>query len=371
MAERRTPFHASHLRSGAQVTRGSGDFMCAMVYTTVAEEHINTRTHVGMQDLSTMGKVDIKGPGAESLVNYLLVNDVRCMLPGQVRYSTACREDGGILDDLTAFRLGEEHFMLVCGSVNRGKMVDWITRHAEGRAAYVTDMTAALAMAAIQGPRSREFLKSIVQEADLNTLKHFRFARARIGDTRLIASRTGVTGELGFELYIPSDEAPPLWDYLLEAGRDFGLKPYGRLAMFTLGLEKGYPAHGIDMDESRTPFHLGLDRWVRFDKGDFIGRDALLCVREKGVTEHWIGLIVEGRRAAAASDPVFAEDQVVGQVTYSNEGYSVGKILATAHVKTEHTRAGTDLAISIGGARIPAKVVGMPFFDPEGARLKS
>jgi len=350
---------------------GSGDFMCAMVYTTVVEEHINTRTHVGMQDLSTMGKVDIKGPGAESLVNYLLVNDVRSMRPGQVRYSTVCREDGGILDDLTAFRLGEEHFMIVCGSVNRGKMVDWITRHAEGRPAYVTDMTAALAMATIQGPQSREFLNSIVRNADLNSLKHFWFTHGWIGDTRLMVSRTGVTGELGFELYIPADEAPPLWDTLLEAGRDFRLKPYGRLAMFTLGLEKGYPAHGVDMDESRTPFHIGLDRWVRFDKGDFIGRDSLLYVREKGITERWVGLIVEGKIAAAANDRVFAGDQVVGQVTYSNEGYSVGKILATAHVKAEYTRVGTKLTISIGGVQVPAKVVHMPFFDPEGARLKS
>ena len=371
MTERRTPFHAGHVKLGAELTKGSGDFMCSMVYTTVAEEHVNTRTNVGMQDLSTMGKVDIKGPGAESLVNYLLVNDVHSARIGQVRYSTVCREDGGILDDLTAFRLGDEHFMIVCGSVNRGKMVSWFTRHAEGRPAYVTDLTAALAMATVQGPRSRELLKSIVRGADLDSLKHFWFTHGRIGDTHLMISRTGVTGELGFELYIPADEAPPLWDALLEAGRDFGLKPYGRRAMFTLGLEKGYPAHGVDMDESRTPFHMGLDRWVRFDKGGFIGRDTLLRIRDSGVAERWVGLIVEGAVAPAPNDRVFSEGQIVGHVTYSNEGYSVGKILATAHVKTEYTGIDTGLTILVGGAQIPAKVVRMPFFDPEGARLKS
>ena len=371
MTERRTPFHAGHLRLGAQLTRGSGDFMCAMRYTSVAEEHLNTRANVGMQDLSTMGKIDIKGPGAEALVNHVLVNDVRSMLPGQVRYSTVCREDGGILDDLTAFRLGAEHFMIVSGSVNRLKMVDWISRHAQGRPAYVTDVTAALAMATIQGPRSRELLKSIVRDADLDALRHFWFAEGRIGDTRVRVSRTGVTGELGFELYIPADEATVMWDFLLEAGADFGLQPYGRLAMFTLGLEKGYPAHGVDMDESRTPFHIGLDRWVHFDKGEFIGREALLRVRDTGVAERWAGLIVAGRTAAAANDRVFAGDREVGFVTYSDEGHSVGRILATAHLKHEVAQPGTELAIVIGGKRSPAKVARMPFFDPEGLRLKA
>lgn len=371
MSERRTAFHQGHVRLGATLVKGSGDFMCAMVYTSVADEHVNTRTNVGMQDLGTMGKIDVKGPGAEALVNHLLVNDVRSMVAGHVRYSNVCREDGGILDDLTVFRLGDEHFMVVTGSVNRSKMLAWFSSHAVGRAAYITDVTAAIAMATIQGPRSRDFLGSMATDVDVHALRHFRFAPGRIGDTRLLVSRTGVTGELGFELYIPSDEAPVLWETLVERGRDFGLQAYGRLAMFTLGLEKGYPAHGVDMDETRTPFHIGTDRFVRFDKGDFVGRDALLRVRDAGVTEHWTGLEVHGPTPAATNAPVLAGDEVVGRVTYSDHGYSLGTVLATAHLAVAHTQAGTQLTIPIDGAPVAATVVPMPFFDPEGLRLKA
>src|SRR5690606_24255129 len=127
-----------------------------------------------------------------------------------------------------------------------------------------------------------------------------------------------VTGELGFELFVPADEAASVWSTLIAAGKDFGLKPYGVLAMFTLGLEKGYPAHGIDMDERRTPFHVGLDRMIRFDKGDFIGRDALLRVRDSGVTESWAGLVIDGDKPAAANAPVRIGNEVVGEVTYSD-----------------------------------------------------
>ena len=164
----------------------------------------------------------------------------------------------------------------------------------------------------------------MVTEADLDTLKRWSFTSALIGDTRVLISRTGVTGELGFELFVPADEAGALWERLMRAGADFGLKPYGVLAMFTLGLEKAYPAHGIDMDESRTPFHVGLDRMIKFDKGDFIGREALLRVREKGIDERWTGLVVDGSKPAAQNARVLAGDEDAGFVTYSDHGYSLG-----------------------------------------------
>ena len=371
MTERRSPFYNNIIAAGATMGRVGGDFISARYYTGVADEHLNTRAHLGMQDLSTMGKMDIKGPEAEALVNHVAVNDAAAMRAGQVRYSTICREDGGIMDDLTIFRLGTEHFMLVTGSVNRWKMLPWLTRHAEGRRAYVTDITPAIAFPTIQGPRSREFLKSIVTEADLDALKRWSFTRGLIGETKVMISRTGVTGELGFELFVPADEAAVLWDRIIEAGRDFGLKPYGVLAMFTLGLEKAYPAHGVDMDESRTPFHVGLERWIKFDKGDFVGRDALLRMRDKGVTERWTGLILDGDRPAAADARVFSGGEDAGFVTYSDHGHSLGKILATAHLRLPFTEPGTELRIDIDGTPVRAVVAPMPFFDPEGARLRA
>lgn len=371
MAERRSPFYGSIVAAGATMGRVGGNFVSAHSYSGVRDEHLNTRAAVGVQDLSTMGKMDIKGPDAEALVNHVIVNDAAAMRPGQVRYSTVCREDGGIMDDLTVFRLADEHFMMVTGSVNRLKMFPWLRRHAEGRRAYVTDVTAAIAFPTIQGPNSRALLKTIVAEADLDVLKRWSFAHGMVGDTPVLVSRTGVTGELGFELFVPADEAAALWNTLFEAGTDFGLKPYGVLAMFTLGLEKAYPAHGIDMDETRTPFHVGLDRWIRFEKGDFVGRDALLRVRDEGTKESWVGLVVDGDEPAATDAPVKVGGETVGTVTYSDRGYSLGVTLATAHMRHPHHAVGTEAVIDIDGVPTRAVVAPLPFFDPAGERLRA
>lgn len=369
MTERRSPFYGNIVASGATMGRVGGNFVSAKHYGSVREEHLNTRAHVGMQDLSTMGKMDIKGPDAEALVNFVVVNDVAKMQAGQVRYSTVCNADGGIMDDLTIFRLGPEHFLIVTGSVNRLKMLPWLMHHAAGRRAYVTDMTAAIAFPTIQGPNARKLLKALVTDADLDGLKRWAFTHGQLGDTRVLVSRTGVTGELGFELFVPADEAASAWERIVEAGGDFGLRPYGVLAMFTLGLEKGYPAHGIDMDESRTPFHVGLDRFIKFDKGDFVGRAALMKVRDEGVSQHWAGLVVQAGEPAAENAPVFSGERQVGHVTYSDHGYSLGKVLATAHLDNEMLAPGTEL--EIGGGRVKATVAALPFFDPEGERLRA
>src|SRR5919202_3969764 len=177
MPERRTPLYDIHARS-AQMVRGGGDYMFPLSYTSPIEEHINTRTNVGMQDLSTMGEVDIKGPGAERLINHLLVNEIRDMEPGQMRYSTICNEDGGVVDDITVYKFSDEHFMIVTSSAPRKKTARWIADHAIGTSAYVCDMSAAIALPVVQGPRSRDFLSSVVQEADLNALTYFRFTTA-------------------------------------------------------------------------------------------------------------------------------------------------------------------------------------------------
>ncbi|TPM35727.1 aminomethyl transferase family protein [Mesorhizobium sp. B2-3-4] len=371
LVERRTPFYSSIVGLGATMGRVGGNFVSAKYYSGIADEHLNTRENVGVQDLSTMGKMDIKGPDAEALVNHVIVNDAAAMKPGHVRYTTVCRDDGGIMDDLTVFRLGSEHFMLVTGSVNRLKILPWLQHHAQGRKAYVTDITAAVAFPTIQGPRSRALLKTMISDADLDGLKRWAFTSGHVGDTKVLISRTGVTGELGFELFVPADEAASVWEVLMRAGRDFGLKPYGVLAMFTLGLEKAYPAHGIDMDESRTPFHVGLDRWIKFDKGDFIGREALLKIRDKGLDERWTGLILDGDRPAATDARVLAGGEDAGVVTYSDHGYSLGKVLATAHLRLPFTAVGTELSIDIEGASTRAVVAPMPFFDPEGTRLRA
>jgi aminomethyltransferase len=351
-----------------------------------------------MQDLSTMGEVDIKGPGAERLINRLLVNEVRDMVPGQVRYSTMCNPQGGIVDDVTVYKFHDEHFMIVTSSAPRKKSARWISDHAVGSSAYATDLTGAIALLAIQGPRSRDFLASISNlESPISNLKFFYFTRAAINETELLISRSGYTGELGFELYVPSEEAAGLWEYLMKAGREFGLRPYGTATMQSLRIEKALPLAGPDipLDESRNPFHLGLDRWIRFDKHDFVGRDGLLRVQEQGIQERFIGLVLESDIPARAGARVMAVSDVasqrrsrktgertgqpieqktasaqVGLVSSSAKGHSVGKMLALAYVQTSHAYVGCQLMVDVEGEARPAKVVPTPFFDSAGARLR-
>jgi aminomethyltransferase len=397
MAERRTPLYDTHARLGAQMVKGGGDFWYPLSYTSPVEEHTNTRSNVGMQDLSTMGEVDVKGPGAERLINTLLVNEIRDMVPGQVRYSTMCREDGGVVDDVTVYKFHDEHFMIVTSSGPRKKSARWIADHAVGTSSYVSDMTAAIGLPVIQGPRSREFLRTMVRDADLDDLRFFYFVRGRIGETELIISRSGYTGELGYELYTPAEETVALWDHLLTAGRSFGLKPYGVAAMQTLRLEKGFPLYGNDVNEDRTPFHVGLDRFIRFDKREFIGREALLRVQETGLRERWVGLVIHGEVPAATNAKLYSIGEVdpqqrnqlsgpeagaheeterpgreeIGYVTYSARGHTVGKVLAMAYLRTTHSWPGNRVLVQIHDHPTPATVTPTPFFDPQGARMRA
>ena len=397
MPERRTPLYDFHYRSARNLIKGGGDFMFPTSYTSPVEEHLGVRKNVGMQDLSTMGEVDIKGPSAERLVRRLLVNEVNDMEPGQLRYSTMCNEEGGIVDDVTVYKFDDEHFMIVTSSGPRLKSYRWIAEHAEGASAYATDMTAAIALPVVQGPLSRKYLKTVVEEVDLDNLRFFRFARGRIGDVEVIVSRSGYTGELGYELYIPADQAGELWEHILKTGREFELRTYGVEAMQSLRIEKALPLYGPDISEEYTPFHVGLDRWIRFDKRDFIGREALLRVQERGLEKRWVGLTLDSEVPAAAGDKIYAigdvatfreivetgaeagehEDELlpgerqVGYVTSSAYGPSVGKMLAMAYVETARAWPGSNLLVEINGRPVPARVAQTPFFDLENARIRS
>ncbi len=396
MTERRTPLYDIHLRTASRMVKGGGDYMYPLSYTSAVEEHINTRTNVGMQDLSTMGEVDIKGPGAERLVNRLLVNEVRDMHPGQLRYSTMVNENGGIVDDITVYKFGDEHFMIVTSSGPRKTTARWVSEHAAGMSAYVTDMSGAIALISVQGPRSMDFLDELIEDLDLSELRFFRFANGRLNNTEVLISRSGYTGELGYELYIPAEEAAVAWECFQANKGDFGLLPYGVSAMQSLRIEKAYPLYGPDIDETRTPFELGLNEWIRFDKRDFVGRDALLQLQDLGVQERWVGLQLMGESAAATGNPIYSianidtlRDEIltgseageaydleqpgaqVGVITSSARGPSVGKVLGLGFVQVPHAWPGNRLLVEVNGRPALAKVVDTPFFDPDNARPRA
>ena len=352
--------------------KGGGDYVVPDQYASAVEEHANTRSNVGIQDLSTMGEMDIKGPDAERFIDRIVVNDIRGMDVGQVRYTTMCNAKGGVVDDVTVYRRGKEHFMIVTSSGPRKRVAAWLAEQSAPMRAYVTDISAAVALPVVQGPRSREFLASIAEECDLAALRFFRFTPARIHETEVLISRSGYTGELGYEIYTPAEEAAGVWNALLEAGKAFGLMPYGVLAMQTLRLEKAFPLYGIDITEEVTPFHMGLDRWIRFEGRDFIGRDALLRVRDEGVDRRWVGLMLEGDVAASVRDEIVDESGArIGYVTYSNRGHSVNRLLAMAYVSSDRAAPGTEVTVRSNGRAVRGQVSRTPFFDPESARLRA
>ena len=307
MTERRSPLYEIHARSALRMVKGGGDYMFPLAYTSPAEEHLNVRKNVGMQDLTSMGEVDIKGPGAERLISRLAVASIYDLHPGQVRYTTLCRPDGRIVDDVTVYKFGDEHFMIVTSSAPRKTSFRWIAEHAAGTSAYINDVSGAIALISVQGPQSRDFLAAVATDGGaLLALKFFRFAANRINDTELLISRSGYTGELGYELYVPAEEAAVLWEFLERRGKEFGLLPYGVGAMQSLRVEKAFPLAGPDIDGEQTPFEVGLSRWIDFGKRDFIGRDALLSIQDRGLHERWVGLEVESPTPAALNDPIYS-----------------------------------------------------------------
>lgn len=396
MPERRTPLYDIHRRTASKIVKGGGDYLYPLSYTSPREEHRNTRQNVGMQDLSTMGEIDIKGPGAERLINRLLVADIHDMHPGQLRYSTMCNEDGGVVDDVTVYKFGEEHYMVVTGSGPRKQTAHWIADHAVGMSAYPNDVSGAIALISVQGPRSRDFLTEIAEDVDLETLRFFWFERGVINETELIVSRSGYTGELGYELYVPAEEAASLWEHLEAKGKAFGLMPYGVAAMQSLRIEKAFPLYGPDISQDVTPFHVGLDRWIAFDKRQFIGRDALLELQDAGLDERLTGLVLDsevpaqkgnaiysisdistirekmftGSEAGDEFDPETA-GELVGEVTSSARGHSLDKTLALGFVRTTHTYPGAKLLVMVNDRPTVATVTATPFFDPEGVRVRA
>ncbi|MGD2026337.1 MAG: aminomethyltransferase family protein [Anaerolineales bacterium] len=396
MTERRTPLYDIHLRTASKMVKGGGDYLYPLSYTSPVEEHINTRTNVGMQDLSTMGEVDIKGPGAERLINRLVVNEIRDMHPGQVRYTTMCNEDGGILDDITVYKFGDEHFMVVTSSGPRKNTARWIAEHSVGMSAYVTDLSGAIGFISVQGPRSLSLLENVAEDVNFDQLRFFWFAEGVINDTEVLISRSGYTGELGYELYIPAEETAGIWEYLQGLDENYGLMPYGVAAMQSLRIEKAFPLYGPDIDESRNPFEVGLSRWIRFDKHDFVGRDALLQLQDLGLQERWVGMEITGKSPAKSGDRIFSVADVstfreemltgseagdsydieqagvqIGEVTSSAVGHSVEKVIALGYLQVSHAWPGNQVLIEINDRPTLAKVVETPFFDPGNIRMRS
>jgi aminomethyltransferase len=361
----RTPLYESHVAAGARIVDFAGWEM-PVQYSGVIDEHRAVRQAAGLFDVSHMGEVRVTGPGAEAFLQGITPNDVSKLEDGQAHYSALLTERGTYVDDLLIYRMSPEEYLVVVNASNRAKDYDWIARHAgDAEAVEVEDLSDRYALLALQGPKAVEILRPLARVdggGALDDINTYRFARGSVDGVPAILSRTGYTGEDGFELYLDPADAPRVWDRLLEAGKDHGLVPAGLGARDTLRLESGMALYGHEIDDTTTSWEAKLGWTVKPDKGDFVGRDALLAQKEAGVERRLVGFEIEGRGIAREGHKVVRGDEAVGHVTSGTWSPTFEKALGMAYVPVEMAEPGSGIEIEVRGRRLPAKVVALPFY---------
>ncbi|MGA5557755.1 glycine cleavage system aminomethyltransferase GcvT [Streptomyces lavendulocolor] len=364
-APRLTALDAVHRALGATMTDFAGWDM-PLRYGSERDEHNAVRTKAGLFDLSHMGEITVTGPQAADFLNYALVGNIGSVGTGRARYTMICQEDGGILDDLIVYRLGETEYMVVANASNAQIVLDALTARAAGFDAAVRDDRDAYALLAVQGPESPGILKSLT-DADLDGLKYYAGLPGIVAGVPALIARTGYTGEDGFELFVEPRYAEELWQALTEAGAGAGLIPCGLSCRDTLRLEAGMPLYGHELTTALTPFDAGLGRVVKFEKeGDFVGREALTAAAERAriaPPRKLVGLVAQGRRVPRAGMSVVADGTVIGEVTSGAPSPTLGSPIAMAYVDAAHAAPGTEgVGVDIRGTHEPYEVVALPFY---------
>jgi glycine cleavage system T protein len=340
--------------------------------TAIVAEHLAARERAALFDETSFAKFEISGAGALGLLQRLCANDVDVRV-GRVVYTQMLNSRGGIEADLTVTRLGPDLFRLVTGTGSGSRDLSWIRKHREGFDAVIRDATSSLGCLGIWGPWARDILAAICDEDLSNEAFPYMTAREMdVGETPCLAARVTYVGELGWELYPPTEFAARLWDTLVEAGTPHGLVPAGYRAIDSLRLEKGYRSWGADVTPDDSPLEAGLDFAVAFDKEDFIGRDAVRRLRDEGVTRHLRCLtLADPRSSTLGNEPVRVGDDIVGRITSGGIGYAVGKSIAFAYLPAGLDELGTKLSIEVFGEWVDAEVAEEPLWDPIGGRIRA
>jgi aminomethyltransferase len=358
----RTPLHACHVELGARLVEFAGWEM-PVQYAGVIEEHRAVRTAAGLFDVSHMGEVRVRGAGAESFLQRLTPNDVSKLAPGRAHYSGLLTDRGTYIDDLLIYRLAADDFLIVVNASNAPRDFQWIVSRAhdlksDGIEAEVIDESHRWALIALQGPKATEILEPLSPGA--SDLRYYGFRQGQVDGRPALISRTGYTGEDGFELYVDPEHAAPLWRRLLEAGAH----PAGLGARDTLRLEAAMALYGHEIDETTTPWEAGLDWVVKLNKGDFLGRGALVAQKEAGLPRRLVGFEVEGRGIARQGHAVLSgEDGApVGAVTSGTWSPTFEKALGLAYVPPDLAAPGMPLTLDVRGRQLAARVVETPFY---------
>jgi aminomethyltransferase len=364
-----TPLHDWHVAQGARLVDFAGWSM-PVQYSSIVEEHTATRTAAGVFDVSHMGRLRIDGSDAITFLDRLLTRRVSDLPLGRIRYSLMCHERGGVLDDVLAYHLetpsGRRYCLLVVNASNRAKIVQWLQTQVQsaigaGADVELSDRTTETAMIAVQGPAALAIVNTVVK-SDLGRMRYYTASVTEQFRRPCIVSRTGYTGEDGFELIVRADEAVEVVKNLFLAGREHGIKPAGLGARDTLRLEAAMPLYGHELNEQITPIQAGLEFAVTFAERDFVGRTALLQAAADPRLPRRVGLELEGRRVAREHYLVCHAGQAVGEVTSGTFAPTLQKAIAMAYVPPELTAIGTEVEIDIRGRREPARVVPLPFY---------
>ena len=359
---KKTALYDRHIEAGAKMVEFAGYWM-PIQYSSMTEEHLAVRQTAGLFDVSHMGEFIFKGDKTSDILDYITINNVSKLSVGQVQYSAMCYDNGGIVDDLLVYRF-KDKFMTVVNASNLDKDFSHMKSHT-GKGVELTNISDIITLLALQGPQSLKILSKLT-DIDLGSIPYYWFTEGKVAGIDTIISRTGYTGELGFELYIDKNYSVKLWDALFEAGTPLGLKPVGLGARDSLRLEMKYCLYGNDIDETTNPLEAGLGWITKLKKeSNFIGKNALLKIKNDGLTRKLIGFELEGKAIPRHHYPVYAGGKEVSEVASGIFSPSVKKGVGTCYLPAEMCETGFEFEVDIRGKRIKATVVETPFYKPE------
>ena len=359
---KKTPLNKAHRELGARMVDFGGWDM-PVQYSGVIDEHLAVRSAAGLFDVSHMGEVEVRGKGALAFIQQLTTNDAAKLVDGQVQYSAMCYEDGGVVDDVTLYRFSSEHYMFCVNAANTDKDFAWmqdVLKNGDFQDVVLENVSDKVGQIALQGPKAESILAKLT-DCNLAEIAYYRFSEGEVDGVECIISRTGYTGEDGFELYCAAERTESLWNSLLAAGRPDGLLPIGLGARDTLRLEKKYALYGHEISSEITPLEAGLGWITKLDKPSFVGRAVLADLQRKGVPRRLVGIRMTDPGIPREGYPLFAGDEEIGVVTSGTMSPSLKVGIALGLVKTSHAKIGTVLQVGIRNRKVKAEVVKTPF----------
>jgi aminomethyltransferase len=369
---RRSPHFGQHVAHGAKTFFDFAGWEMPTHFTTLAEEAQACRNDAILFDGHAMGELHVKGPDALKAMQLLCVNDISRARPGMLVYTSLCKEDGGIFDDLVVFCLAPDHYLLTMAAFNTHKTPEWVERHTAAMNVCVMDLSAGTTCIEIQGPKSRKILQRIADfDVSDKALPYYRFVTGKVAGIDCLVARLGVTGELGYEIFYDAGYAWTMYDAFVEAGKEDGLALCGNRTIGTFRLEKVYHVYTRDVDETTNPYEAGLGWTVKLDKGHFVGRDALAKVKATGPARKLVGFEVGDQPVTVAGkSPIQVRGKVVGHVTVVGFSPTLKKSIGLGYVASDVATTGSELTLASDSGTLTARTVAIPFFDPSGARIR-